>query len=58
MWVANEHRLRDGETFFQLVWEQIRDKVIETAVRVYDLSPEQAVALRKGFRKSYTVEAI
>ena len=60
MWVAtsNEKRLRDGETFIQLVWEQIRDKVIETAVRIYELSPQQAAALKKAFGKSYIIEAI
>jgi hypothetical protein len=60
MWAAipEEKRLRDGETFIQLVWEQIRDKVIEAAVRVYELSPEQAKALRRAFGKSYLIEAV
>lgn len=51
-----EKRLREGEDFISLVWEQIRDDVIETAVRIYELSPEQAVALRKAFRKRYRIE--
>jgi hypothetical protein len=53
-----EKRLRAGEDFISLVWEQIRDDVIETAVRIYELSPEQAVALRKVFRKNYVIEAV
>jgi hypothetical protein len=51
-------RMQEGENFISLVWEQIRDKVIEAAVHVYELSPEQAAALRKVFRKRYAIEAI
>jgi len=60
MWTAadNEKRMREGENFIGLVWEQIRDNIIETAVRIYELSPEQAVALRKVFRKNYVIEAV
>lgn len=50
-----EERMRAGEDFIQIVWEQIRDNVIETAVRIYELSSEQAVALRKIFRKRYQI---
>jgi hypothetical protein len=52
---APEERMRAGEDFIQIVWEQIRDNVIETAVRIYELSFEQAVALRKIFRKRYQI---
>ena len=52
---APEERMRAGEDFIQIVWEQIRDNVIEKAVRIYELSSEQAVALRKIFRKRYQI---
>ena len=51
-------RMRDGANFVELVWEQIRDKIIEMAVQVYELSSEQAAALRKSFRKRYEIMAV
>ena len=53
-----EQRKRDGENFIELVWEQIRDNIIEMAVQVYELSSEQAIALRKTFRKRYQIVAV
>jgi len=50
--------MREGANFVELVWEQIRDKIIEMAVQVYELSSEQAVALRKSFRKRYEIVAV
>jgi hypothetical protein len=53
-----DERLRDGANFIELVWEQMRDSIIEMAVHVYELSSEQAVALRKSFRKRYEIVAV
>ena len=53
-----QQRMRDGENFIELVWEQLRDRIIEMAVQVYDLSSEQAIALRKTFRKRYQIVAV
>ena len=42
-------RMRDGTNFLSLVWSEIASKVVEMAVHVYELTPEQAVALRAAF---------
>ncbi len=59
-WVVatNTNRLADGQKFLSMVWRTAAGKVIEEAVRVYGLSPEQARALRAAFgRVQYIVEA-
>jgi hypothetical protein len=60
MWATttNEARLKEGADFLALVWSEIAAKVVETAVRIYELSPEQATALRKAFldRVQYEIE--
>ena len=60
MWAtaAEDTRMRDGKIFLSCVWEDIARRVVETAVRVYELSPEQAAALRTAFlcRVQYSVE--
>ena len=45
----NEERLRLGTNFIELVWSEIARKVVEKAVEVYQLSLEEAVAVRKAF---------
>jgi hypothetical protein len=60
MWslTSNEARIKEGADFLALVWSEIAANVIETAVRIYELSPEQAAALRKAFldRVQYEIE--
>jgi hypothetical protein len=60
MWslTSNEARLKEGSAFLALAWSEIAANVVETAVRVYKLSSEQAVALRKAFleRVQYEIE--
>ena len=60
MWSAadNEKRMRDGANFLTCVWEEVARKVVEAAVLTYELTPEQADALRAVFlqRTPYRVE--
>jgi hypothetical protein len=46
---SNEERLRLGTNFIELVWSEIARKIVEKAIEVYELSAEQAAALRKAF---------
>ncbi len=46
-----------GQRFLSFVWRDVAMKVVEKAIQVYNLSPEQAVALRAAFsRVQYVVE--
>jgi len=60
MWSAaeNEKRMRDGANFLTCIWEEVARKVVETAVLTYELTSEQADALRTVFlqRTPYRVE--
>jgi len=55
--VANKQRLRDGSAILSFVWFQIAQRTVETAIKVYGCSPEQAAALKKVFLRpgDYTV---
>ncbi len=50
-WTAapSEKRLRDGTAFLTYIWITVAEKVVEEAVRVYDLTSDQAAALRQAF---------
>lgn len=56
---TNAERMVTGQKFLSFVWRDVATKVVETAIRVYGLSPEQAAALRSAFltRVLYCVEA-
>jgi hypothetical protein len=47
--LSNRQRLREGTAVLSYVWFQIAQRIVETAIRVYECTPEQAVALRKVF---------
>lgn len=46
-----EERMQEGNNFISLIWSEISKKVIEKSVQVYELTSEQAEALRKAFRR-------
>ena len=48
---TEEARIRDGTNFIALLWSEISDKVIQMAIQVYELTPEQGEALKRAFRK-------
>ena len=56
---SQEERVSKGVKFLALIWSEIATKVVEEAVRVYELSPDQGSALREAFlrRVQYDVEA-
>jgi hypothetical protein len=60
MWAAapNEKRIREGANFLACVWEDIARSVVDLAVSIYELTPEQAEALRVAYlrRTTYMVE--
>jgi hypothetical protein len=50
-----ETRRRYGTNLITLMWSDIVDKVVEAAVRVYELTPEQGEALRKAFQRVHYI---
>jgi hypothetical protein len=48
---TEEERMHEGANFISLLWSEISKKVIEKSVQVYELTSEQAEALRKAFRR-------
>jgi len=44
----NPH-LRCGTSILSVAWFQIAQKIVEKAVRIYELDEEQAAALKKVF---------
>jgi hypothetical protein len=54
---TNDRRLKDGKNLLLILWKTIAEKVIQEAIRVYELSPEQAAAIKAAFgRVPYSVE--
>ena len=48
---TEEARIRDGTNFIALLWSEISDRVIQTAIQVYELTPEQGEAIKRAFRR-------
>ena len=46
-----DHQSEVGLNYFRIVWFLLAKKVVEKAVEVYKLDPEQANALRKIYLK-------
>jgi uncharacterized protein YcgI (DUF1989 family) len=44
----NQH-LRLGNSMLSFAWFQVATKIVDKAIRIYDLDEEQAAALRKVF---------
>jgi hypothetical protein len=57
---TNAARLKEGTDFLSVIWSVIAEQVVETAIQVYELSPEQAAALRRAFLRgtTFSVEAV
>lgn len=58
--LTNDARMHEGKLFVEQLWNEVASRVVETAVLVYALSPEQAAALREAFlrRVSYVVDIV
>ncbi len=56
----NERRIRDGTALLSFVWLEVAQRVVQTAIKVYGVTPEQAAALKKVFLRpgDYVVSAV
>jgi hypothetical protein len=54
----NNKRVTEGTRFLATLWLEIATRIVELAVEIYELAPEQAAALRNAFlrRVQYTVD--
>ncbi len=50
----NAMRCKEGADFLSVIWATVAEEVIETAIKVYELSPEQSVAIREAFLRGVT----
>lgn len=44
--------VKEGAAILSYVWFQVAERVVEAAIRVYGVTPEQAAALKKVFLRS------
>ena len=53
----NNKRVEDGTRFLATLWLEIATRIVELAIETYELTQEQAIALRNAFlrRVQYTV---
>lgn len=51
------NRIRQGSAILSVVWFEVAKRVVETAIRIYEVDSEQASALKRVFLRpgDYTV---
>ena len=49
MEASNQERIRLGINFIEVLWSEVARKIVEKAIEVYSLSPDESAALRKSF---------
>ena len=52
-----DDEFREGSAILSFMWFEVAKKIVQTAIHVYECSPEQAEALKKVFLRynDYTV---